>query len=160
MDTVGGLYLLNGTRQWIAGMLSRASEGLSTGLFVFFVIFALRALFRRDWIAAVAGAVLFAALQADLANDLNWGAEFAIYVVLFAALIFALLRFGLVSTISAVFFLNTLNGMTLGTNWTTWYAPTGLATMILMLIITFFAFNQSLGDRSLLGSEIDGTRAR
>ncbi len=155
MDTVGGLFLLTGTRQWIAGMLSRASEGLSTGLFVFFVIFALRALLRRDWIAAIVGAFLFAALQADLANDLNWGAEFALYVVLFAALIFVLLRFGLVASISAVFFLNALNGMTLGTDWKAWYVPTGLATMTLMLVITFFAFKQSLGGRSLLGGEIE-----
>jgi uncharacterized membrane protein len=60
-----------------------------------------------------------------------------------------LLRLGLVASLSAVFFLNTINGTTLGTDLSAWYAPTGFATIGLMLAIVLYAFRQSLGDRTL-----------
>jgi hypothetical protein len=60
-----------------------------------------------------------------------------------------MLRFGLVSTISAVFFLNTLAAMDLGLDWSTCYAPYGLATLVLLLSIVIAAFWLSLGSRSL-----------
>lgn len=71
------------------------------------------------------------------------------YIVLFLAVIFVLPRLGLVESLSAIFFLNTLNGTTLGTDLSTWYAPTGFATIGLMLAIVLYAFRQSLGDRTL-----------
>jgi uncharacterized membrane protein len=65
---------------------------------------------------------------------------------------FVLLRLGLVATISAVFFLNLINGVTLGTDLNTWYAPTGLASIALILAIVVYVFKQSLGARELAES--------
>jgi hypothetical protein len=149
LDTAGGLFLLTGSRQWFAGIINRAADGLESGLFVFFVIFSFRTVLKRDWMAAILAAVMFSLLQADLANATHWQVELAAYTVLFSVLTFVLLRLGLVATISAVFFLNTLNGTTLGTDLSTWYAPTGFATIALMLGIVLYAFRQSFGDRAL-----------
>ena len=52
-----------------------------------------------------------------------------------------------------IFFLNTFNAVMLGTDWTTWFAPAGLATALLLLGIATFAFWQSLGGRELLGED-------
>jgi serine/threonine-protein kinase len=150
LDTFGGLYLLNGTRYWIAGMFSRLIEGINTGLIFFFAVFGLRQLLRRDWIAAIVGGILFSLVQGDLVNAANWQAELAVFVVIITALVFALLRFGLVVAIAAVFALNTLNGVTLGTDWNAWYAPAGFATVVLVFAITALAFRSTLGDRELL----------
>jgi serine/threonine protein kinase len=152
LDTMGGLYLLNGTRFWIAGLLGRAHEAINTGLTIFFVIFGLRTLLRRDWIAALAAGLIFAAIQGDLANSLDWRSQFAMYFVLITALVFVLLRLGLLVTVTAIFALNTVNGITLGTDWTAWYAPTGFATIGFLLVLTLLAFRQSLGNRELLGT--------
>ena len=61
-----------------------------------------------------------------------------------------LLRLGLVATIATVYFLNSFPAVTVGTNWKTWYAPSGIATLTLLLAIALFAFWRSLGDRELL----------
>ncbi len=149
LDTAGGVFLLNGTRQWIAGMASRSSEALNTGMVVFFVIFGLRTVLRKDWIAAVLAAMVFSAGSSDLMNSVNWQMTFTIMGILYAALIFILLRFGLLTTIAAIFFLNALNGITLASDWSTWYAPTGIATMLFMLGIAGLAFKFSLGSGKL-----------
>jgi len=150
LDTVGGLFLLNGPRFWFAGMVSRCLEGIDTGLTIFFAIFGLRTLLRRDWLAAIAGGILFSVIQGDLVNSGNWQAELAVFVVIITALVFALLRFGLLVSITAVFALNTLNGITLSSDWAAWYAPTGLATIVLLLILAGIAFRNTLGDRELV----------
>ncbi len=112
-DTTGGLFLLTGTRQWFAGIFNRSGDALDTGLFVFFVIFGLRVILRKDWLAALVAAIIFSLLQNDLANATHWQVELLTYIVLFSAVIFVLLRLGLVASLSAIFFLNTLNGTTL-----------------------------------------------
>jgi serine/threonine-protein kinase len=150
LDTVSGLYLLQGPRFWAAGMLSRMLEGISTGLTIFFAIFCLRTLLRRDWAAAIVGGVLFSVIQGDLVNSLNWQAELAVYLVVITALVFALLRFGLLVSITAIFAFNTLNGITLGSDWSAWYAPTGFATIVVLLGISALAFRSALGGRELV----------
>jgi serine/threonine-protein kinase len=150
LDTMGGLYYLNGTRYWITGMLAHVSEGIRTGIVIFFVIFGLRVILRRDWIAAVVGGFAFSLVQQDLVNSANWLAEFGVYFIMITALIFALLRLGLLVSITAVFSLNTMNGVTLGTDWSTWYAPSGFATIGVMLTLTLLAFRATLGERELL----------
>jgi hypothetical protein len=73
-----------------------------------------------------------------------------VYILLYTAIIFVLLRLGLVMTVTTVFMFNFFNGITLGTDWTTWYAPAGFATITLLLVITLWAFRQALGDRELV----------
>jgi serine/threonine-protein kinase len=150
LDTMGGLYLLNGTRYWITGTLGRFSDGITTGIVIFFAIFILRTLLRRDWIAAIAGALIFSSQQQDLANALDWQVQLVVYILLFSVIIFVMLRLGLVATIASIFAINLINGITLGTDWTTWYAPTGLATMLMATAVAGWAFRQSLGDRELV----------
>jgi len=72
---------------------------------------------------------------------------------LFTVLMFCLLRLGLVATMACVFFINSCNNITLGANWRAWYAPSGIATLGLLLGIAVFAFWRSLGGRELLGGE-------
>jgi hypothetical protein len=149
LNTTGGLFLLNGTRFWISGMASRLNDALQQGLFIFFVIFGLRTILRKDWLAALVAAVVFSFLEGDIATSLNWKSEFIVYVMLFAALMFVLLRLGMVATTSAIFFLNMVNGINLGTDLTTWYAPTGFATAAVMLVIIFYVFRRALGNQAV-----------
>jgi hypothetical protein len=123
---------------------------VTTGITIFFAIFGLRTVLRRDWIAAIAGALIFATLEGDLANAINWQVEFAVYAVLFGVLIFVMLRLGLVVTVVSIFAINLINGVTLGTDLTAWYAPTGFATMIVAIAIALWAFRQTLGERELV----------
>jgi hypothetical protein len=73
----------------------------------------------------------------------------AIDIGMYSVLVFVLLRLGLVATMAAVFFIDSVNMITLGADWKTWYAPFGLATFALLLGIAIFAFWRSLGSHEL-----------
>ena len=50
---------------------------------------------------------------------------------------------------AAVYFIDAFNMISLGTDWKTWYAPSGIATCLLLLGIAIFAFRRSLGSHEL-----------
>lgn len=151
----GPSLFAQGTRQWIAGHANTFSAALNIGLFGFFAIFGIRRAVRRDAVAAVVAALLFSAMEQQVVNSPNWPLMLAIFVAIFFVLIYILLRVGLVATIVSVFFINSYGAITLGTNWNTWFAPYGIATLLLLNGIACFAFWRSLGDRSLLGDSPD-----
>jgi hypothetical protein len=149
----GNLSYTLGTREWFGGHAGTLANALRAGLMVFFVIFCVRFMVRKDTLAALIAAMLITTQEGGVVNSPNWKASAAIYVVVFAVLIFALLRFGPVATITLLFFVNSFNAITLGADWKAWFAPAGLATLLLLLGIAMFAFWRSLGSRELLGSE-------
>jgi len=70
-------------------------------------------------------------------------------VTLYAVLMFVLLRVGLVTTISAMFFLNATNRICLGSDWKAWWAPQGFATIVLLVALASYALWRSIGTRDL-----------
>lgn len=149
LDTFSGLYYLQGTRYWLGGVVAHAAEAITAGLMIFCLLFGLRVVLRRDWIAAIVGGIAFTAMQNDLANSINWQAEYLALAVAITALLFVLLRFGLLVTVAAVFTINTFGNMGLGTDWSAWYAPTGFATAAVLMIVTGLAFRYTVGEREL-----------
>ena len=147
----GPLFSTLGTRQWLSGHADRLAAALTFSLLSFFAIFGLRRLLRSEILAAIAASVLFILSRGDVFNSAQWQVRAIILVSMFGILIFFLLRSGLVTTMSAIFFIDGTNAITLGTDWKTWYAPAGLATLLFLLGIALFAFWRSLGSRELLG---------
>jgi serine/threonine-protein kinase len=144
--SLGGLL---GARHWIGVHAAGANDGLETGLFVFMTIFAMRQFLRRELFAALAAAALFTMSLEDVRGP-EWWLIGLIYLLAVSALIYVLLRFGLVATIAAVFFIDALNNMVLGTDLNAWYIPSSIATFLLLLGIAVFAFWRSLGGRALI----------
>jgi serine/threonine-protein kinase len=138
-----------GARHWIGAHAATLNAALSKGLFVFLTLFAMRQILRRDWLAALAAAFLFALATNEVAQ---WGsiALGALYFATYAGIIFALLRCGLVACIAGVFFADSCNAVVLGGDWNAWYQPAGIATALLLVSIAVFAFWRSLGGRELL----------
>ncbi|HXB67196.1 MAG TPA: serine/threonine-protein kinase [Candidatus Acidoferrales bacterium] len=159
VNSMGSLFGLAGTRQWIGGHAGTLNGALQTGLIFFFVIFCLRVVVRKDVLAALVAASLFALTNSGIYASPHWQLELAVYGGLLTALMFCLLRFGLVTTMASIFFINSCNNITVGGNWRTWYAPYGIATLGLLLGIAVFAFWRSLGERELLGGEAAEVRS-
>ncbi len=150
LTSFGGLYYASGARYWLAGIVAHARGAMNGGLIVFFGLFGLRVLLRKDWIAALVGGIAFSVMDGGLSNSAHWQSDFAVLMVVYIAISFVLLRFGMVVTVAAVFSLNTFGGLGLGTDWSAWYAPTGFATVVLVLVLTAAAFRFTLGERELL----------
>jgi hypothetical protein len=147
------LGYLVGARHWIAAHASNANSALALGLFIFLAMFGMRHMLRNDLLAALAAAALFTFAQEEVSGP-NWWLIGLLYGAVIASLIFALLRFGLVATIAAVFFVDGCNGLVLGTDWSAWYVPASVATLLLYLAIAVFAFWRSLGGRELIEAEL------
>jgi serine/threonine-protein kinase len=147
------LFALLGTRQWIGSQAGSLDEALRLGLLGFLTIFGLRRLLRRDLLAAVVAALLFTLQEGEVNTSPNGLMTGAIFIVVYSALIFLLLRFGLVSTIVAIFFVNGFNRIVLGGDWQGWYIASSLATTAALCGIAAFAFWRSLGGRELIGGD-------
>jgi predicted Ser/Thr protein kinase len=139
------LWPLLCARAWVAAYVLNLQDALSIGLLEFFAIFGLRVLLKKDWLAAIAASILFTATQSEILNDPDWQKKIIIFLTLYAILMFALLRIGLVTTISAMFFFNALNRLCLGSDWKAWWAPSGFATMLLLVGMAAYAFWRSIG---------------
>lgn len=151
--STGALLSLIGTRQWIATHVAQLENALKVGLIGFFAIFCLRTVLRKQWLAALVGALIFSLFQAGGFGAKNFLSNMGAYMVVFVALIFVLLRFGLLATLSVVFFLNTTAMVVVGTDWSTWFAPQGLAGLGLLLGLAVYAFWRSLGSWEFLDKQ-------
>jgi hypothetical protein len=147
----GNLQSVLDTRRWMGRQLNWAATSLNIGLIVFAVICFLRRLVRYDALAALATALLFTLTEFEAVSG-GWGVV-ALFVVVYGTLAFLLMRVGLVATLSAIFFINTFSALWLGADWKAWYAPIGIATILLMLSIALTAFWKSLGSRDLLDAD-------
>ena len=154
----GGLDVTLGTRQWVAAHVGTLGGLLIIGFALFLVVFGIRRLVKRNILAAILAAALLVVFNNPQQLAEHWQVLAPVYFVLFAILIFVLLRLGLVALFAAIFFINSCGRIIVGADWTTWYAPYGLATLALLLGIAVFAFRQSLGSRELwAGDEAAGT---
>ena len=152
MDTLGGINSALGTRQWLAAHAIVMEGSLFFGLLVFFSICGLRQMVRKDVPAAILAALLLVLSSGSVFTSPNWKLEAAISISVYSVLVFVLLRLGLVATMAAVFFIDSFNLISLGADWKAWYAPSGLASFILLLGIAVFAFWRSLGSRELFSA--------
>ncbi len=151
LQSPAGLFFIQGARQWMGGHAIRLGVSLTVGLAFFFALSFIRTLCRRDWLAAIVASVLGIWVEGGVFSSGNWQIKAAIFLVVYFALFLVMLRFGLVATVSALFFVNSFNAIVLGLDWSEWYAPYGLASMALLLTIVIVAFSRSLGSHSLFG---------
>jgi serine/threonine-protein kinase len=153
LEAAGGLEVAMGTRQWFAVHMATLGNLMLGGFGIFLLIFGIRRLVKRNVLAAILAAAVGVVLNNPAHLAERWQILAPIYFVLFSVLIFVLLRHGLVTLFAAIFFVNTCENVVVGSDWTTWYAPYGLATLALLVGIAVFAFRQSLGSRELLGGD-------
>ncbi len=114
-----------------------------------FVLFLLRALLRKEWVAAVAWVLLFTFFSAG-SNPVDWVGT----LIFFSLAVIVMIRFGLLALIAnfMVFFI--LQSFPLTFHMSVWYAGISLTGILLIAALTLYAFHTSLGGRPLFGSAV------
>jgi len=135
-------------RQWIGTILSRTKGAAEFGLLAIFAIFCLRTVLRKDWLASIAAALVFA-LQESEAWQGHAMLNFAFFLFIFTVLTFVMLRLGLVSSMVAIFFANVLLEMPGAQTLSKPYEWTVIAYPALVLGIVAWAFWRTSGERLL-----------
>jgi serine/threonine-protein kinase len=130
------------------------------GLFGLFLFLFLRTLLRKDWLAGLVW-ILFMSYPDPSQVPAGGMVSALVFTAIGAVLLlFVQMRFGLLAAITSniIFGIGNFIPMTLDTSW---YAPYGLAGLLLTAGVAFFGFRISLGGLRLLNfSAIDNEAAR
>ena len=153
------LNQLNGFRAFagfIAGLLFSEVSG---SLIFLLTLLLLRVLFKKQWLAAgvwVAGWVAFRFMRAASVfdSDVLRITTTVFWFLLFAILVFILLRMGFFALVVAIFVLDSIIGAFLTTDFSAWYGQSSLMIVILISAIAVFGFRLSLGSRSLFSPAV------
>lgn len=142
------LDLFFGTRAALAGISSLAVQSLFWGLACLFLLFLLRVLLRREWVAALLFVVITTAFFGlDSESPLTW-----IWNALeWIATYFILIRFGLLANTVTFTFALCLYQFPITPQLSAWYSGIGLAGVVLLLGLAAYAFHTFLGGQPLFG---------
>jgi len=142
------LQSLNGTRLLTSEMLMAVTNGLFLTLLLFFVLFLLRWVLRKQWIALSAFIAIFVAIEIQGSSHL-WqdGAFLAIFAAVWAGV---LLRFGLLATMVVDAVRNILQNLPHTLDTSAWYMGSAMLPLVLILALAVYGFRVSLGGRKLI----------
>jgi hypothetical protein len=135
--------LLLGVRPLLASHANTAVQALQAGLAAFFLLSGLRAVARRDWLAALAASILLTLAEGNIRESKSLGLDIPLYVALYFVLTYALLRLGLVTMIAALYCLNTTGRIVIGPEFTTWYNYLGLVQIAAVAAVALYGFWRS-----------------
>ncbi|MCU1238112.1 MAG: Serine/threonine protein kinase, partial [Candidatus Solibacter sp.] len=141
---------LVGIRMELATLLMAIPAAIFTALLFFFMIFILRVILRKEWIAA-AVFVLIITFALTTGTTTPW-VDYPLNAVAFAVFGFALLRFGLLAAMVA-----SATGQALAAgaalDFSAWYAGVAFLPILVVSLMAIYGFKTSLGGRPLFKEE-------
>jgi Protein kinase domain len=143
-------FLLMGVRPIVSISLWQIVQQVFFSLAVMFLLLFMKAILRKQWAASAAVVLLMSALpilQADLPLLF---APFAILI--WALLVFVLIRFGLVAVTSILLFSSIVDSFPITTETTAWYAGIGYLGIFLMAVMVFYGFHTARGSKPLFAA--------
>ncbi len=145
------LSAMLGVRAELGGVIAAVRDAIFTAVLFFFILFVLRLVLRRDWIAGAAFTLILA-LVTNFASATPW-VDLPLAALAFGVFAFALLRFGLLAGIvtSAVGQILALGGVL---DFSAWYAGMAALPFLLVALLVFYGFRTSLGGRKLFTQEL------
>jgi predicted Ser/Thr protein kinase len=146
-----GSLMLGGVGNWIGQIARVGDSSMQAGMIIFFALFGLKVLLKRDWLVVLLGSVVLPVQESSLAASNQFWLDYPLYVLVYAIIFVALLRFGLLSGVFCLAFTNALGRAASNNDFTAWYMAGTVAIMILLIAIALFAFWRSLGDQKLVG---------
>ena len=129
----------------------RFRSAIFTALLFFFMLFLLRLVLRKEWIAGAAFVAIIT-VATNYGTTTPW-VDYPLNALAFAIFAFALLRFGLLAVIvtSAVGQILTLGSLL---DFSAWYAGMAVLPFVMVALLVVYGFRVSLGGRTLLKQEL------
>lgn len=132
-----------------SNVLQRVLIGLIGSLLFFLLFFLLRLILRKEWLAGIAFTLFFVIGQGF--SHQNPAIDAPATALVFGAIVFMLLRCGVLSIVAAIFIVDLVPELAFTTNFPAWYGTASLLIVVLVAGIAGVAFRNSLGGRKLLG---------
>jgi serine/threonine-protein kinase len=149
---LGSTDYLVGGRGTIQMLLVNVVRGVRGALEFFFLLFLLRVVLRRQWLAALVFVALFSTAK-SVGSDYPL-VEVPTMIIVYTICALAVLRFGLVGLAAGIFTVNLLLNVPLTANLSSWYAGSTFLAFASVLALAAWGFHVSRGGASLWRGEL------
>ncbi|HEV2401855.1 MAG TPA: serine/threonine-protein kinase [Candidatus Sulfotelmatobacter sp.] len=150
---LGDTDVLMGGRVAFGAWLRQWAQSIQTTLMFFLLLMGLKALLRKQWLAAIAFVAIFALPQALSSSHL--ALDLTSFTLVYAIAVLIVIRFGLVPLAVAIFTINLTANLPFSSDFSAWYMTTSVLALLSVLAITAWGFYHSLGGRPLWKMEVD-----
>ena len=148
---MGTEYLL-GARAALSAWVAQIPNSVQATLIFFFMIFLLRVVFRKQWLAAAIFTLIFTLLK--LAGSNNPMVDVPAQLTIYAIAAVVVVRFGLIALSAGIFTANILLNIPVTTNVAEWYAASAAVALLGILALAVWAFHTSLAGRTLFNRDL------
>jgi hypothetical protein len=152
LPDLGSTVFLLGTRRVIGTWLWHLINSLQATLTFFFMMFVLRVLLRKPWLAALAFVAIWMAIK--LQGNPHWMLNAPAYLVVYGVAAFMILRFGLITLATGIFVVDLLLSIPITTNPASWYMSGSLFVLATLVAITFWGGFTALGGQKVFREQL------
>jgi serine/threonine-protein kinase len=144
---------LTGGRVALGAWLYQWPQSIQTTLVFFFLLFGLKVLLRKEWIAGIALVAIFALPRGF--SSTYAAVEVPAQILVYAIAVIIVLRFGFVPLACAVFTINLMANVPFSTDFSAWYMTTSILALLSVVALAAWGFYHSLGGEPLWRPEMD-----
>jgi len=142
---------LLGVRTAVGSVLSYTWIFVLYSLGIFFALFVLRVLVRKDW--AAAAVIVFLGAITNTGGDYFW-ATFVAAAIIWLSIYLVLRRFGLLALVVGLVVQNILQVFPMTSHLGRWYAPGAIAGLLMIAGLAFFATLTALAGQPLFTARV------
>jgi hypothetical protein len=142
-------YLLGG-RHALGAWLQQVPSSILAALEFFFLILGLKAMLKKDWLAAPAFVLIFTGLHA---TDPHPTVNLPTFLVIYAIAAIIMYRYGLVPLACAIFTVDMVANLPLTTDLSAWYVTTSFFALLSVIAAAGWGFYHSLGGKPLFRTD-------
>ena len=143
----GNLEMLSGFGHVASGALSHIAGGIMFAFGTFLLMFLLRLILRKDWLAAVGFVGIFVLLRGLGTDEGPW--ILPIIALVYTVFVVLLLRYGIVPLVVSIFTADLLLGAPLTLDFSAWYVPYSLFALLAVLAVAVYGFNCTVQGKRL-----------
>ena len=144
---------LMGGREALGAWIREWPQSIQTTLIFFFVLFGLKVLLRKEWIAALVFVAIFA-LPRSLTSTYP-AVEVPTQIIVYGIAVLIVLRFGFVSLGCAIFTIDLMANVPFSADFSVWYMTTSIVALVSVVALAGWGFYHSLGGEPLWREEAE-----
>jgi serine/threonine-protein kinase len=138
---------LGSTRLALGAWFMHIPDSISSTLILFLILFLLRVLLRKSWLAAAGFVLIFAVLKS--ASSSYPAVDWPIMTILYTSLAFGALRFGLVTLAAALYTADLALNIPLTLNPSAWYFTNATLALASIAALAIWGFHTALAGQVL-----------
>jgi predicted Ser/Thr protein kinase len=150
---LGSTEYLMGGRVALGEWLGKIPNSILGTLQFFFLLFGLKALLRKDWLAAIVFVAIFA-LPPGLSSSYV-AVELPSQILVYAVAVLIVYRFGLVPLACAIFTVNMVGSVPISGDFSAWYMTAPILALFSVVALAGWGFYHSLGGEPLWRPEVE-----